>query len=52
MILFTLKLSEEERQCQKNCCGYYSHHLDKVFETLGPADIVVEIRAKNCIEVL
>ena len=47
----SLKLIEEETQCQKKVCGYFSHPLDERHRTspeaLGPVDIV-ETRAKDC----
>ena len=31
-VLPTLRMIEEESQCQEKCCGSYSHHLDNSME--------------------
>ena len=56
-IISVMKLTEEESKCQnKVLYSYFTYPLDDRHETipeaLGPADIVVETRAKNCSKVL
>ena len=47
-------MTEEESQCQKSAVVIilYMIGMEQVLEAPGPADIVVETRAKNCSEVL
>ena len=51
-----MKLIDKESQCQKKCCGYFSHPLDDMIgaspEAYRPEDIIVKTRANNCTEAL